>query len=103
VVLPPYSNSNLGENRDIYLLEAKRNQKYEPFTIATTSLIKEKFKLVYYFGYEGLGPGEERIELYNLDSDPEEISDLYQSKRGTAAELLNELQTKLVEVNEPFQ
>ena len=43
------------------------------------------------------------IELYDLDNGPEELNDLSTSKRETTAELLNEIQQKLAEVNEPYQ
>lgn len=102
-VLPPFSNTYLKTNRNIYVLEARHNPKYAPFTVATTVLIKENYKLMYFFGYEELGgPGSERIELYDLSNDPEELKDLSSTKRETTAELLNELKQKLLEVNEPY-
>jgi arylsulfatase A-like enzyme len=101
VVLPPFSDSTSGENRDIYVLEAKKNGTNMPLTIATVALIKEDYKIMYFSGYNEL-KGEDRIELYNLENDPEEINDLYNIKRGTANDLLHDLKTKLVEVNKPF-
>jgi hypothetical protein len=50
-----------------------------------------------------LGAEGERIELYNVQNDPEELNDLSSSKRETTAELLNELKQKLAEVNQPYQ
>ena len=58
--------------------------------------------LTYFFGYKELG-GEERIELYDIETDPEEMNNLYSLKRETADELLDELKRKLVEVNQPYQ
>jgi hypothetical protein len=57
---------------------------------------------MYFTGYEELD-GEERIELYDLDNDPEELNDLSTSKRETTSELLNELKQKLTEVDEPYR
>ena len=72
--------------------------------MATTALIKGQYKLMYFFGYEELGGiGSERIELYDIENDPEELNDLYTTKRETSAELLNELKAKIAEVNEPYQ
>ncbi len=100
-VMPPFSDSTLEENRDIYVLEAKKNEKNMPLTTATVALIKDNYKIMYFSGYEELEGGD-RVELYNIENDPEEINDLYNSKRDTADELLHDLKTKLAEVNKPF-
>lgn len=102
VVLPPYSVSNSDKTRNIYVIEAKRNAKYAPFSIATTTIRKENYKLMYFIGYEELGAESERIELYDLDKDPEELNNISKKKIETSKELLNELKQKLAEVNEPY-
>ena len=102
VVLPPFSNVTPDPSRSIYVLESKNNKKYAPFTVATTALRKENYKLMYFFGYGELGAEGERVELYDLANDPEELNDLSSSKRETTAELLNEIKQKLAEVNEPY-
>jgi arylsulfatase A-like enzyme len=101
VVLPPFSDSKSTENRNIYVLEAKKNGANAPLTTATTALIKDGYKVTYFFGYDELG-GNDRIELYNIENDPEEMNDLYNTKRGTADDLLQNLQSKLTEVNKPY-
>lgn len=101
MVLPPYSNQSQGEERNIYVMEAKKNAKYAPLKTATVALIKGGYKLMNVFGYSDLG-GEERVELFDLRNDPEELVDLYSVKRETAQEMLNELKGKLAEVNEPY-
>lgn len=50
-----------------------------------------------------LSLGSERIELYDLKNDPEELNDLATSKPATTVELGNELKQKLAQVNEPYQ
>ena len=103
VVLPPFSDLYPSE-RNIYAVEARQNGKRVPLSIATTTLIKEQYKLMYFFGYGELGgKGSERVEMYDLLNDPEELNDLYAAKRETSAELLNELKVKIAEANEPFQ
>jgi hypothetical protein len=101
VVLPPFSDSYPGENRSVYALEARKSGKYAPLRTATTTLRKGQYKLLYFFGYEELAGGE-RVELYDIENDPEEVNDLSATKRETAGELLNELKAKLAEVNEPY-
>ncbi len=103
VVLPPFSNSYTSLNRSNYVLEAKHNDKNAPFTVATTALIKENFKLLYFFGYDELGPGGERIELFDLEKDPVELNNIYLTKPETGKYLLHEMKTKLAKVNAPYR
>lgn len=101
--LPPFGPEHDLE-RNLYVIQAKSNQQFAPITIATTTLVKGQYKLHYFFGYHELGGADsERIELYDLKNDPEELNDLSASKRETAAELLNEIKQKLAEVNKPYQ
>jgi len=100
-LLPPFSKST-SPDRNVYVVQARKNAKYGPLTEATLALIKEQYKLMYFIGYEEL-EGEDRIELYDLDNDPEELNDLSSSKREITTEMLNEIKQKLAEVNEPYQ
>ena len=103
VLLPPYSQVPPNTDRSIYILEAGHNKQYAPLTVATTALIKESYKLMYFSGYEEIGgPDGERIELYDLKNDPEELNNLSSTKPATRDELLNEVKQKLAEVNEPY-
>ena len=100
-LLPPYATMQDSE-RSVYVVQARKNPSYTPIDEATVALIKGQYKLMYFFGYEELGVGEERIELYDVKNDPEELNDLSLTKRETTTELLNELKQKLAEVNEPY-
>ena len=100
-ILPPFSEMEPSSDRSVYALEAKRNELNDPLTTATIALMKDQYKLMYFFGYEKLGD-EERIELYDLKNDPGELNDLSSTKRETTAELLNGLKHKLAEANEPY-
>jgi len=101
IILPPFRNEDASFERGVYVLEAKENETNAPLTIATIALLKEQYKLMYFIGHEELD-GEERIELYDLKNDPEELNDLSISKRETTAEMLHEIKQKLAEVNEPY-
>lgn len=100
-LLPPFSNLTDSE-RSVFVVQARKNAKYGPLTGATLALIKGQYKLMDFIGYSALGAEGERIELYDLKNDPEELNDLSLSKRETTAELLNELKQKLAQVNEPY-
>jgi arylsulfatase A-like enzyme len=89
------------ENRErsIFSVEAKENPAHAPLRHGTVALIRGKYKLIHYFGYPGY---EEEYELYDLENDPEELSDLYSSKGSLAADLQNQLKEKLQEINQPY-
>ena len=102
--MPPFNREYPGDKRAIYILEAAKNQKYQPLTIATVSMIKGDYKLTYFFGYDELGgPDGKLIELYDLENDPGELHNLFPTQKSIGADLLNELRIKLSEVNAPYQ
>ena len=70
-------------------------------TPASTTIVRGQYKLIYYFGYEDRGI-QDFTRLYDIQADPEELQDLSQSEKDVAGELLNELKSKLVEINKPY-
>jgi len=102
-ILPPYAPliSPYGKN-GIYAVEAKYNDPATPLVRATAMLVEDNYKLIYYRGYEELDLNNERIQLFNIQTDPEELIDLSLSKKETASELLNEIKTRLKESDEPY-
>jgi hypothetical protein len=101
VVLPPFAPTKKIPDRNVFVMRANNNGQYAPLTQASTMLVRENYKLHYYFGYPEV-PADGLVRLFDIKSDPEEMVDLYSSKKGIAAELLNELKTKLKEVDEPY-
>jgi len=87
---------NLDNERNIFIVEAKSNAVHAPLQRATLSLIKGKYKIIYYTGYAGL---EDQYELYDLHNDPEEMHNLFATKQNTAQELKHILNIQLEEVN----
>ena len=58
---------------------------------------------MYLFGYEELNKANgERIELYDLENDPDELNNIYSEKPQIAKQLSNELKSKLLEMNKPY-
>jgi hypothetical protein len=80
-------------------LEAKRNPKHAPLDKASVALIKGRYKLIRYFGYDGC---EDQYELYDLLADPEEMRDRYASASSVAAVLRKELAATLQAANRPY-
>jgi arylsulfatase A-like enzyme len=100
-VLPPFVE-DFKMDRDIYVVQSLHGEPYLPLTAVTTTLIKERYKLMYFLGYDELGSEGARVELYDLENDPDELNELSSTKPETTAELLNEVKKKLAEVNEPY-
>jgi arylsulfatase A-like enzyme len=98
-VLPPFAN--LDASRSIYTVQAIDSDPKKALTQASLVLVKENYKLHYYFGYPQLPDGE-TVKLFDIKADPEELTDLYVPKKTTADELLDELKTKLQQVDEPY-
>jgi arylsulfatase A-like enzyme len=98
-ILPTFEGGATDDNRSIFAMEAKRNPSQAPLNIGTISLVQNQHKLVHYFGYKG---SKKEFELFDLASDPEEMTDQYQSKPEIAAELQGLLKQRLEEINEPF-
>ena len=101
-MLPPFDGKAPDPERNVYVVQAEKSEQLGPLTIATLSIRKGDYKLMYFFGYDELGAGGERIELYNIKDDPEELTDLYETEKEIGQELLNELKAKLEEVNAPY-
>ncbi len=61
------------DERPVFALDAKENAKNAPLTTATFAVRRGDYKLIHYLGYPGF---DDRVELYDLRTDPEERVDL---------------------------
>ena len=101
-VMPPYSTGAPGGDRGIYAVQARKSQQYAPLTRATITLVKGRYKVIYYFGYTELHL-RDLVKTYDIQDDPEELVDLSGSRRDVTAELLAELKQRLAEANRPYE
>lgn len=101
MVLPPYNLISKASN-GIFAMQAKNNDPQLPLTETSIVHVQDNYKLIYYLGYDALGADKERHQLFDIQADPEELTDLSQIKRETASELLNIVKTHLNEANEPY-
>ncbi len=99
-VMPPYRQGPLPE-RNIYAMVARKSVMYGELKPITAVICKGAYKLIYYGGYKQLGGGD-YFELYDVESDPEEMVDLYREGLPLAEELKAELFTKMAQENEPY-
>lgn len=100
-ILPPYTTTALDYDRSIVAVRAKNNEQDAPLTQASTMMLKDSFKLHYYFGYPEIS-SEGMVKLFDLKSDPEELNDISEQKKETTSELLRELKQKLAKADEPY-
>jgi arylsulfatase A-like enzyme len=73
--LPGLGGNDTSE-RSIFIVEAKENPSYQPLSKASVAVIQGQYKLVHYIGYEKYA---DNYELYDLENDPDELDNLYDS------------------------
>ncbi|HZQ06159.1 MAG TPA: sulfatase [Anaerolineae bacterium] len=87
--------------RSVFTIEAKMNAKQAPLTKATIAMVIDDYKFIHYLGYE---EGYDNFsELYNLEQDPEEMTNLVSTKPETASELKAELLGQLEQANQRYR
>ncbi len=101
-VLPPFGRRSPDPGRKLYAQVARDNHPEAALTHASLMYLKGSYKLTRYFGYGRLGEADERIDLYNVEADPEELNELSTKEKVQTEELLSELEEKLAQVNEPY-
>lgn len=97
VLLPGFGGVE-DPQRSILSIDAKTNAAFAPLTKLTISLLKDHHRLTYY-SY----PGDQQLELYNLEEDPEELNDLHPSQPIIGQYLRDELLQKLADANQQFE
>jgi arylsulfatase A-like enzyme len=101
-VLPPFRDNDTINSRNIFALQAKGSGKRDPIVKGTVMLVRGEYKLMYYFGYKELDSSGRFVELYNLADDPNEINNHFHPLNHVGMEMIEIIQTKLEEVNQPF-
>jgi arylsulfatase A-like enzyme len=99
-ILPPFEGT-AEHPRDVYAVLAYKNPQDAPLKLASIALIRETTKLTYYMGYDEVGGGE-LAKLYDIQADPEELTDLSSSQKSTVAELLGKIKDKLAQADQPY-
>ena len=101
-VLPPYRETDLAQDRNIYALDAKKNDPLAPIYRFTAMLVEWPYKLMQYTHYNQT-PGTDYFELFNLEEDPEELTNLYSPDDSYANSLIEKLQTRLEKADDPYR
>ena len=98
-VILPGQGGQEDPRRTLYSMEASQNSSFQPIERAVIAMRKEMYKIIAYPGYF---EGELHSELYNLETDPEELNDLASSDTQTLARLQQELLDMLADANRRF-
>ena len=92
-VLPPFASQPLDPERQIACMRGKGIEADQPFSKGSAMLVKGRYKLACVFGYSNTpeNGNVESVELYDLESDSEELNDLYPTQKALGESLLAEL------------
>jgi arylsulfatase A-like enzyme len=101
-VLEPYNDTLSKSDRRLYAVEARKSGVQAPLGPASIMMVKDRYKLTYYFGYKQLETTGPLFELYDIEKDPEELVNIYDPVSQVSRELATELLEKLNEVNKPY-
>jgi len=74
--------------RAVYTVYAMENSAFLPLDTSIVSMRKDRHRLMYYRGYPGYN---DRMELYDLEQDPEELRDLSTAEAPLAKRMKEEL------------
>ncbi|MEA3350544.1 MAG: sulfatase-like hydrolase/transferase [Chloroflexota bacterium] len=104
VVLPPFSTTSAASisERDISSVQVERIDNVGNITQASSMLIRGDYKLMWFMGFGEREIDNQRVELYNIAADPEELHNLASERRDVADELLGILKLKLDDLNETY-
>lgn len=96
----PGLGGQVEEDRPIFSIVAVDNPTFSAIKKAVISMRKRNFKLIAYLGYDD--QVKQTFELYDLESDPEELENLASKDVATLSVMRDELFTALAEANRNF-
>jgi arylsulfatase A-like enzyme len=86
--------------RSTFSFDAKYNSSFAPLVDYSASITRDMYRLIH-FSYPK--DNYEKFEFYNLDTDPQEMKDLYPSHPSFALEMKEELTQKINEANKAYR
>jgi arylsulfatase A-like enzyme len=88
------------QHRSIFSVDAKYNSSFTPLRNYSISITRDRHRFIHYsFPKDDY----EKFEFYDLDTDPNELKDLYPAKPSLALEMQDNLLQKIEEVNQPYR
>ncbi len=86
-------------SRATYSVDAKLNSSFGKLSVASMGMRKNGYKLIYYQGYRH----SNSFELYNLQNDPQELTDLFNKDVSVSNAMKDELLTAFNEHSGPLK
>jgi arylsulfatase A-like enzyme len=86
--------------RSVFSIYAKESNAFLPLSKAVATINKGGHKLIYYRGY---GDFDDTFELFDLQADPEELTNLAADDAVTAKKLKDELLDTWADADRPYQ
>jgi arylsulfatase A-like enzyme len=84
--------------RPVFCVEAKESSAFRPLDKASFVLIRGKYKLIWYSGYTD----KDIVELYDLETDPLELTDLAKDLPDVKKDMLEELASARAQADAPY-
>jgi hypothetical protein len=84
-------------SRGIFAMDAKKNSSFSRLEKYSVCLTRDRYRLTQY-----MYPTYTSFEFYDLDTDSEEMEDLYPLHPSVAVDMQNELMDKIADVNRPY-
>ncbi|MBI5351609.1 MAG: sulfatase-like hydrolase/transferase [Chloroflexi bacterium] len=100
-VLPPYRQQSELPERGIYSMRSYETEKDSPVKSASIGFVKGRYKLHYYFGYSILN-SQKLIKLYDIESDPEELSNIVDMEPEIARQMVEQVEYSIEQVNKRY-
>ena len=83
-----------------FSVDAKYNSSFTPLRNYSISITRDAHRFIHYSYPKD---NYEKFEFYDLESDPNELKDIYPEKPALALEMQDELMQKIEEVNKPYR
>jgi arylsulfatase A-like enzyme len=99
-VLPGLGGTEEPE-RSLFMVEAKTERPFAPLSRGSFSMRKGRYKLIDYMGHPQYRV-QHRLEMYDLEDDPEELTNIFSDTMAVARSMQEELMTRIEDYNAQF-
>jgi arylsulfatase A-like enzyme len=100
LVLPGLGGTEEGE-RSLFMVEAKTERPFAPLARGSFSMRRGRYKLIDYMGHPHYRV-QHRLEMYDLEDDPEELTNIFSDTMAVARSMQEELLARIEHYNAQF-
>jgi arylsulfatase A-like enzyme len=102
VVIPPFDQGKYPVDRPVYSYNPAASDRNRRLDTAIGSILYKNFELIYSYGFDQI-PNRELVELFDLENDPEEMTDIKTSHPEEFAFLFSLLREQFDRVRDHHQ